>query len=253
MGTCAPYLRRDTFIPVTKTSKEILTIESVNFPPLVGTLEKQNLNKFCDYHRDRRHNTNDYYHLKKQIEEAVASGKLVHLVKDIRRGNQRNENAPIILEGMIEGYLVRRIYIDGGSSSEIMYKHCFKNIDADIKSRLRKSNAPLVGFSGEIYHPLGLVDLRVTMGERGRSKIVLLEFAIVKCRSPYNVIMGRTRIRSLEAVGSTIHLMIKFPTTRGVATMETNKEALIREQAILRARSIPNQRPGKEPMMPEET
>ncbi|GJS59332.1 reverse transcriptase domain-containing protein [Tanacetum coccineum] len=34
------------------------------------------------------HNTNDCYQLKKQIEEVVASRKLVHLVKDIRRGTK---------------------------------------------------------------------------------------------------------------------------------------------------------------------
>ncbi|GKA23017.1 hypothetical protein Tco_0708979 [Tanacetum coccineum] len=53
--------------------------------PLIGSIEKQNLNKFCDYHGDRGNNANDCYHMKKQIEEAVASGKLAHLVKDIRR------------------------------------------------------------------------------------------------------------------------------------------------------------------------
>ncbi|GJZ85994.1 hypothetical protein Tco_0657604 [Tanacetum coccineum] len=299
-GTTHPGWR-DSFTPLIKTPKEILEMESVNFLPplpLVKTPENQNLNKFCDYHGDRGHNTNEFHYLKKQIEEAVASGKLAHLVKDIRRGNQRNKSqgrggvkfinmvgseggrkrpyemekpglteeiafpaipqncltdAPIILEGTIKGYHVQRIYIDGGSSSEIMYEHCFKNFDADIKSRLRKSNAPLVGFLGEVYDPLGLVNLRVTMEEPGRSKTVLLEFVIVKCRSPYNLIMGRTGMRSLEAVGSTIHLMIKFPTTRGVATVETSKEALIREQVILQVRSIHNQRPRKEPMMPEET
>ncbi|GKB58336.1 hypothetical protein Tco_0914522 [Tanacetum coccineum] len=61
---------------------------NVNFPPppsLIGTPKKQILNKFCDYHEDRGHNTNDYYHLKKQIKEAMASGKLSHLVEDIRQ------------------------------------------------------------------------------------------------------------------------------------------------------------------------
>ncbi|GKC48182.1 hypothetical protein Tco_1065904 [Tanacetum coccineum] len=93
IGTCTPYSRRDTFTPLTKTPKEILAIKSVSFPPpppLVGSLEKQNLNKFCDYHGDKGHNTNDCYHLKRQIEEVVASGKLAHLVKYIRRGNQQN-------------------------------------------------------------------------------------------------------------------------------------------------------------------
>ncbi|GJR87910.1 hypothetical protein Tco_0211921, partial [Tanacetum coccineum] len=83
-----------------------------------------------------------------------------------------------------------------------------------------------VGFSGETYHPLGIIDLRVTMGRAGRNKTVLIEFAIIKCRSPYNVIIGRTRMRILDAVGSTIHSMIKFPTNQGIVTMETSREAL---------------------------
>ncbi|GKF06544.1 hypothetical protein Tco_0037212 [Tanacetum coccineum] len=33
---------------------------------------------------DRGHNMNDCNHLKKQIEEAVASGRLAHIVKDIK-------------------------------------------------------------------------------------------------------------------------------------------------------------------------
>ncbi|GJS07588.1 hypothetical protein Tco_0364384 [Tanacetum coccineum] len=77
------------FTPLTKTPKEILAMDNVNFPPpppMVGTPENRNMNKLCDYHQDRGHNTNDCYHLKKQIEEAVASGRLAHLVKDIRQG-----------------------------------------------------------------------------------------------------------------------------------------------------------------------
>ncbi|GJY45966.1 hypothetical protein Tco_0435029 [Tanacetum coccineum] len=79
---CALYSRRDTFTPLNKIPKEILAMESVSFPPpptLVGSLEKQTMSKFWDYHRDRGHNTNDCYHLKRQIEEAVASRKLAHL------------------------------------------------------------------------------------------------------------------------------------------------------------------------------
>ncbi|GJS24521.1 reverse transcriptase domain-containing protein [Tanacetum coccineum] len=122
--------------------------------------------------------------------------------------------------------MVRRILVDGGSSSEIMYEHCFKILNVNIQSRLKRCRAQLVGFSGEMYHPLGIIDLRVTMGKAGRNKTVLMEFAIIKCRSPYNVIIGQTRMRSLRAVGSTIHSMIKFPTNQGIVTMETSREAL---------------------------
>ncbi|GJS46395.1 hypothetical protein Tco_0596516 [Tanacetum coccineum] len=84
------------FTPLTKTPKEILSMDNVNFPPpppMVGTPEKRNMKKFCDYHQDRGHNTNDCYHLKKQIEKAVASGRLAHLVKDIRQGGQKSKGS----------------------------------------------------------------------------------------------------------------------------------------------------------------
>ncbi|GJW07625.1 reverse transcriptase domain-containing protein [Tanacetum coccineum] len=274
MGVYTPYPRKDTFTPLTKTPKEILAMESVSFPeppPLIGTPEKQNLNKFCDYHGDRSHNTNDYYQLKKQIEEAMASRNLAHLVKDIRRTNQRNgsqgrnnvnfinmireggnrkrtfeeersgltdeltfpvipqnqlTDEPIILEGIIEGNRVRRILVDGGSSSKIMYNHYFRNLNVSIRSRLRRCKILMVGFSRETYHPLGIIDLRVTMGRARRNKMVLTEFAIIKCLSPYNVIIGRTGMRSLGAVGLTIHPIIKFLTNQGIVTMETSREAL---------------------------
>ncbi|GKD05512.1 hypothetical protein Tco_1180486 [Tanacetum coccineum] len=233
METCTLYVRIETFTPLAKTPKEILAMEIVSFllpPPLIGTLEKQNLNKFCDYHGDRGHSTNDCYHLKKRIKEVVASWKLAHLIKDIRQGNQRNIgqgrgdvkvinmvelrgnqkrpyettepkiieeiafpaipqgsliDTPIILEAMIEDFKVRRIYIDWGSSSKIMYEHCFRSFGAHTKSKLRKSNAPLVRVSGEIYHPLGLVDLRVTMEKQSSS----IGICYSKCRFPYNVIL----------------------------------------------------------------
>nr|GEV20836.1 reverse transcriptase domain-containing protein [Tanacetum cinerariifolium] len=127
-----------------------------------------------------------------KIEEAVASGKLAHLISDIdqinlKSGNQRRN---------------------------------------DVKSRLRRCKASLVGFLGETYHPLGLIELWVTMGETGMNKTMIMKFTTVKCRSPHNVQMGRTRMRSIRAVVLTFHSMIKFPTDQGVFTTETSREAL---------------------------
>ncbi|GJW49749.1 hypothetical protein Tco_0091100 [Tanacetum coccineum] len=82
-----------------------------------------------------------------------------------------------------------------------------------------ESRIQLVGFFGEVNYPLGMIYLSVTMGEQNRIQTVMMEFAVVKCHCPYNVILGRTRMRSLGAVASTIHSMIKFPTANGVATM----------------------------------
>nr|GEV66342.1 hypothetical protein [Tanacetum cinerariifolium] len=74
-----------------------------------------------------------------------------------------------------------------------------RNININISSKLRRCRALMVSFLGETHHPLGVIDLRVIMGRAGRSKTVLKEFVIIKCHSPYNVIIGRTKMRSLGA------------------------------------------------------
>ncbi|GKD66644.1 hypothetical protein Tco_1308752 [Tanacetum coccineum] len=69
---------RKTVSPLTKTPKEILAMETVKFkapPPMIGPAENQNKNKFCEFHRDKGHNTDECIHLRRQIEEAVKSGR----------------------------------------------------------------------------------------------------------------------------------------------------------------------------------
>ncbi|GJS03229.1 hypothetical protein Tco_0319737 [Tanacetum coccineum] len=209
-------------------------MDNVNFPPLplmVGTSEKRNMNKFCDYHQDRGHNMNDCYYLKKQIEEAVASGRLAHLVKDIRQGGQKGKGSAkgkekVINMAMIEGFRVRRIHVNGGSSLEVMYEHCFRSLSYRTRSRLRESRIPLVGFSGKVSYLMGVIDLEVTMGECGKTRMVIMEFAVVKSPSPYNALLGRMGMRSLGVVASTIHSMMKFLTSNEIATISTTRETL---------------------------
>ncbi|GKC04053.1 reverse transcriptase domain-containing protein [Tanacetum coccineum] len=79
---------------LTKRPKEILATEhQLQLPPcplMVGTPKNENLDRYCDYHGEKGHYTNDCYQLKRQLEAALESGKLNHLVKDVRqRGNGR--------------------------------------------------------------------------------------------------------------------------------------------------------------------
>nr|GEZ04153.1 reverse transcriptase domain-containing protein [Tanacetum cinerariifolium] len=45
------------------------------------------------------------------------------------------------------GPQIFRIYVERGSSSEVMYEHCFRNLRSKTKAKLRESRTPLVGFS----------------------------------------------------------------------------------------------------------
>ncbi|GKG41729.1 hypothetical protein Tco_0473480, partial [Tanacetum coccineum] len=51
---------------------------------------------------------------------------------------------PLIIKAKIEGYLVRRVYVDEGSSVEVMFKHCFENLPAKVRARLRETRTDLV-------------------------------------------------------------------------------------------------------------
>ncbi|GJX47678.1 reverse transcriptase domain-containing protein [Tanacetum coccineum] len=65
-----------------------------------------------------------------------------------------------------------------------------------------------------------------------------MEFAVVKSPSPYNALLSRTGMRSLGAVASTIHSMIKFPTSNGIATIATTRETLRECRKIEEAQAL---------------
>ncbi|GKF84412.1 hypothetical protein Tco_0249310, partial [Tanacetum coccineum] len=50
------------FTPLTRTPKEILAAEAGKFkppPPMVTPVEKRSINKVCDFHNDKGHNTDE--------------------------------------------------------------------------------------------------------------------------------------------------------------------------------------------------
>ncbi|GJZ42312.1 reverse transcriptase domain-containing protein [Tanacetum coccineum] len=54
-----------------------------------GSAENRNKNKLCEFHGDKGHNTDECIYLKKQIEEAVKSEQLSHLIKELKQGNSK--------------------------------------------------------------------------------------------------------------------------------------------------------------------
>ncbi|GJW01864.1 reverse transcriptase domain-containing protein [Tanacetum coccineum] len=79
--------RPDRFTLLTKTPREILALEKGKFktpPPMTTPVEKQNANKFCEFHREVGHSTDECNHLRKQIEDMLKAGKLSHLIKELK-------------------------------------------------------------------------------------------------------------------------------------------------------------------------
>nr|GFB75563.1 reverse transcriptase domain-containing protein [Tanacetum cinerariifolium] len=290
------------FTPLTRTPKEILAAEANKFQPppsMVTPVEKRNGNKFCDFHNDKGHITDECMQLKKLIEELVRAGKLSHLIKEIKQGreqpktgkkeaaakdkpttiymvrswqrtvkqkitqsfeqgkeitfpplaNSQGTEGPLVIEAEVGGHTIHRMahhrrmhaikeadrrvaevgghtihrmYINGGSSMEILYEHCFNRLRPDIKRQMVPATTSLTGFSGETTWPLGQLKLLVTIGDATHSTKAWMNFMIVKSLSPYNGIIGRPGLKVIQEVPSTVHGMLKFPTEEGIVTIRSS-------------------------------
>ncbi|GKD68067.1 hypothetical protein Tco_1322157, partial [Tanacetum coccineum] len=74
-------------------------------------------------------------------------------------------NAPVIIEAKIFGRKVGRVYMDSGSSCEIIYEHCIEKLNPTIKATKVDLRTPLVGFLGERSWSIGEVPLEITIGD----------------------------------------------------------------------------------------
>ncbi|GAV82034.1 hypothetical protein CFOL_v3_25487 [Cephalotus follicularis] len=110
---------------------------------------------------------------------------------------------------------MKRILIDSGSSTDILYKHAFDQLRI-LVDQLKPVKTPLVSFAGEMVHPMGSIDLSVVAGTAPRQTQVQMTFLVVDTPSPYNAIIGRPGLNLMGAIVSTRHLLMKFPTMFGV-------------------------------------
>ena len=126
------------------------------------------------------------------------------------RGVKQPHNDPLVIMLNIEGFNTKRILVDNGSSTNIIYFPAFQQLKLDPK-RLCPFESPLVSFSGDRVYPKGMVTLTVTVGTQPRQLIRQLDFLVMDCPSSYNVIIRRPTLNRSKVATSTYCLKVKFP------------------------------------------
>ena len=152
------------------------------------------------------------------------------------RGVKQPYNDPLVIILNIEGFNIKRILMDNGSSADIIYLPAFQQLRLDPR-RLRPFNSPLVSFSGDRVYPKGIVTLTVTVGTYSVQLTRQLDFLVVDCLSSYNVIIGRPTLNKWKAATSTYCLKVKFTTDNSVGEVKGD-QVLAKEcyQAVLAAK-----------------
>ncbi|GFS28929.1 hypothetical protein Acr_00g0004700 [Actinidia rufa] len=83
--------------PVAQVLSEIKHEEFVKWPGKIKTdPQKRNRNKYCEFHRDHGHNTEDYFQLREQIADLIKRGYLRKYITDRPPPNSQRENTVTI-------------------------------------------------------------------------------------------------------------------------------------------------------------
>nr|GEU98462.1 hypothetical protein [Tanacetum cinerariifolium] len=188
--------KQDKFTILTKTPKKI-ALDKENFkpPPPMTTPVKQRQQKKGSLRKGQPAGNTD-------AEEDGMEGLM-------------------IIKAEMRGHCVHRMYVDGGSSSEILYEHCFNKFRPEFRNQMVPLTTPLVGFSGEIIWPLGQISVLVKIGDEEHSTSTWMNFMVVRSPSPYNGIIGRPGVRRTRAVPSITHRMLKIPMIGGTVTLRS--------------------------------
>ena len=125
-----------------------------------GDLNKYNKNKYCCFHRDHGHDTDECYNLKQQIDNLIRQGNLGHFV----RRDHKDEKLKAKMEESSRPPLGEiRVIIGGtlaGQTSKLKktYLKVVQNVQLSSRSpKTRGIDEPIISFTDEeakrIHHP----------------------------------------------------------------------------------------------------
>ena len=136
---------------------------------------------------------------------------------------------------------MKRVLVDSGSAVEIMYPDLYKGLNLKPED-LTAYDSPLLSFEGRIVTPKWQIRLPIQTG----SEVVEVNFIVVDVYSPYTAIIARPWIHALEAVSSTLHQKVKYP-SRGQVEEIRGDQAVARQCMV----AAISHRPRAESSAPE--
>ncbi|XP_074560571.1 uncharacterized protein LOC141816725 [Curcuma longa] len=116
----------------------------------------------------------------------------------------------LVVRATVANYDIGRVFIDTGSSVNVLFKKTFKQMEID-EDGLEPLATPLFGFTGNEVQPLGQIILPLSLGAPPLMRTRRVSFVVVDAPSSYNIILGRPTLSTFSAVASPYHQKMKFP------------------------------------------
>ncbi|KAK3006537.1 hypothetical protein RJ639_015910 [Escallonia herrerae] len=227
------------FTPLTTSREHILNqIKGQDIlkwsKPMRMPADRSKAQLYCQFHKDHGHTTDECKVLPREIDNLIARGHLKQFVKTERQGAKRPK-APatisfddtdleevltphddaLVISLQIDAYVIKRILVDTGSSANILFEEAFSQMKIS-RERIHPVSSPLYGFTGASAPVEGVIPLTVVAGSYPLQATQSIDFLVVKIKSAYNGILGRAGLNKLQAIASTFHMCMKFPTLNGI-------------------------------------
>ncbi|GKD38037.1 hypothetical protein Tco_1258244, partial [Tanacetum coccineum] len=185
------------------------------------------------------HDTNACRELKSQIEEAVRSGKLAHLIKGIRKGKAKQADAqlrewialtvkaeqamegkeePILMIGMVSDPLKKKEPPKIMSIEEMIFLPIRNSSKKKLEKKMRDVYTTLSGFSNEQVNPLREISLLIIVGE-----------------APHH--------RRLGMIPSTMHSAVLYQSEAGPRVIMSEYQDVRRCELVKRLKETPLEAP----------
>ncbi|KAG8382196.1 hypothetical protein BUALT_Bualt05G0051600 [Buddleja alternifolia] len=144
----------------------------------------------------------------------VRTGNIITFDDSGLQGLSLPHEDAMVISATIANIEVKVILIDSVSAMDVMFFHTFKEMQID-SSHLVPLNIPLVGFSGEMVHTKCETSLPLSLGTKPQRRTHMMKFLVVDSPdSAYNIILGRSTLNTLQAIVSSLHRKMKFPTCK---------------------------------------
>ncbi|XP_073025181.1 uncharacterized protein [Primulina eburnea] len=138
-------------------------------------------------------------------------------VEDLR-GVVTSHNDALVVTTTITNYDVARIFIDNGSSVNVLFKSTLDQMNMEV-FEFEPVSTPLYGFAGHAIPPLGQIVLPLSLGTDPRRVTKMIALTVVDTSSAYNGILGRPSLKDFRAVASAYHQKLKFPVGKRVGVL----------------------------------
>jgi hypothetical protein len=132
-----------------------------------------------------------------EVAEMALGAKLASFEKPEKLGHHMK---PLFVKGYVEGKLLQRIMVDGGTRVNVMLITTSDKLGFK-ESELMKTNTSLSAFTGDVMEAKGVMSVELTIG----SKTMATAFIVLGVKRCYNLLLGHDWIHANGCVPSTLH------------------------------------------------